>query len=73
MNRIYLIIAIIILIFTVIKAKKYIFDIKKCIPIMLLGMATALAILIFPISGEENIIGRIVFSIVYSAQTIILN
>ena len=73
MNNIFLLLSIIILIFTVIKAKKNINDTKKWIPISILGMTVSLAILIFPLSTQPDFMGKLVNSILYSAQTIILN
>ncbi len=73
MNNIFLLLSIIILILTVIKAKKNINDTKKWIPISILGMTASLAILIFPLSTQPDFIGKLVNSILYSAQTIILN
>lgn len=73
MNNIFLLLSIIILIFTVIKAKKNINDTKRWIPISILGMTVSLAILIFPLSTQTDFMGKLVNSILYSAQTIILN
>ena len=71
--NIIVILAVIVLATTIIKAKKHIYDIKKSISILLIGMTISLAILIYPSSGETNIIGKIFFCIIYSAQTIFLN
>ena len=48
MSTIYLLLAILTLIFTFITQKKYSYNLKKVIPILLLGMAISLIILIFP-------------------------
>ena len=73
MYNIYLVISLIILIITGMKVKKYYNDTKKIISIMLLGMAISLAVLVFPINNEKTLLGKVVFSLVYSAQTVILN
>ncbi len=70
---IYLILVCIILIFTGIKAKRHINDIKKCIPILLIGLTISLTVLVYPLIEASNIVSKIVFSIIYAAQTIILN
>ena len=73
MYNIYLIISLVILIITGFEVKKHYNDTKKIISIMLLGMAISLAVLVFPINNEKSLLGKVVFSIVYSAQTVILN
>ena len=72
MSTIYLLLAILTLIFTFITQKKYSYNLKKVIPILLFGMAISLIILIFPISPGHNLISKLVYSIIYSAQTIFL-
>ena len=72
MNIEYLILAIIILIFTGIKAKKSFYDVKKFIGILLIGMTLSLSVLVFPINEGKNMVSKAVFSIIYAAQTIIL-
>ena len=73
MNNAFLIASITIIILTIIIAKKYLKDTKKLIPIILLGLTIALTVLVYPVCNKSNFIGKTVFSIVYSAQTIILN
>ena len=73
MYNIYLTISLVILIITGFEVKKHFSDTKRVISIMLLGMAVSLAILVFPINTEKSLLGKVVFSILYSAQTVILN
>lgn len=72
MNMFYFLLAILVLIFTLIKQRKYTYNLKKIIPTILIGMAFALTILIYPISPGSDFISKIVYAIIYSAQTIIL-
>jgi len=71
MNTLVFLLSIIVLIATGIIAKKYIYNLKKFIPILLSGMVIALGILVFPLH-EGTPITKFVFSIIYAAQSIIL-
>ena len=73
MNTIYLIVAILILAITIMKAKKYFYHLQKMIPILLIGMAATLTVLIFPFSEGNDVVSKVIFSIFYAAQTILLN
>ena len=73
MQIIYVIIAIITITITIIKAKKYTYDAKKSISMLLTGMAITLTVLVFPLAEGNNPIAKLVYSIIYSAQTIIIS
>ena len=53
MNTIYLIVAILILAITIMKAKKYFYHLQKMIPILLIGMAATLAVLFSHLAKER--------------------